>query len=217
MKIVNIQAHNIPDAWFQSLWQIMQHGRNYKVERGSFEGHYRKQLDFVQIQITNPGLRPLAPDIPPGLSVEPPTSMQYIEDYFVNYLMSPVMSTNEQYTYGNRLSQSMQQVIEILKNTPETNQAIMEVGAPEDIELSDPPCLRLIDCRVMDGKLHFFIYFRSWDLWGGLPANLGGIQLVKEYMASEVGVNDGEIIAVSKGLHLYDYAWGFAEERTGRF
>jgi thymidylate synthase len=85
---------------------------------------------------------------------------------------------------------------------------------PSDIKLVDPPCLRIIDTRIRYGKLHFMIYFRSWDLWAGLPSNLAGLQLLKEYMASEIGVEDGEIIACSKGLHLYEYVWEFAQTRT---
>ena len=85
---------------------------------------------------------------------------------------------------------------------------------PSDIYLADPPCLRLIDTRIRNGKLHFILYFRSWDLWGGFPSNLGGLQLVKQYMADEIGVEDGEIIAVSKGLHLYEYSWELAKIRT---
>ncbi len=33
-------------------------------------------------------------------------------------------------------------------------------------------------------------------------------------MASSIGVEDGEIIASSKGLHLYDYVWELAKLRT---
>jgi thymidylate synthase len=33
-------------------------------------------------------------------------------------------------------------------------------------------------------------------------------------MAAEIGVEDGEIIASSKGLHLYDYVFELAEMRT---
>jgi thymidylate synthase len=55
------------------------------------------------------------------------------------------------------------------------------------------------------------VYFRSWDLWAGFPSNLAAIQLLKEYMASEIGVEDGELVAMSKGLHLYDYAWDLAK------
>jgi thymidylate synthase len=39
---------------------------------------------------------------------------------------------------------------------------------------------------------------------------------MKEYMASEIGVEDGEIIASSKGLHLYDYAVPLAKIRLMR-
>ena len=111
----------------------------------------------------------------------------------------------------------VEEVIKIYKTKGSgTNQAVMEIGMPSDIQLNDPPCLRLIDTRVRYGKLHFILYFRSWDLWGGFPSNLGGLQLVKQYMAEEIGVEDGEIIAVSKGLHLYDYAWDLAKLRTNK-
>ena len=214
LEPVNIKAFDLPDAWFQALWKIVMHGKNYKIDRGSFEGHYRKEFDFVTIHITNPESRPIIPDIPPGLSMAPPTSMNYVEDYFVNYLMSPELQQDEQYTYGNRIATSVNKVIDMLKKGHGTNQAIMEIARPEDIELSDPPCLRLIDCRISSNKLHFVVYFRSWDLWGGFSANLAGIQLLKEYMAGEIGVEPGDTIAMSKGLHLYDYAWEFAKQRV---
>jgi thymidylate synthase len=87
----------------------------------------------------------------------------------------------------------------------------MAVGNEQSISLPDPPCLRAIDTRIRDGKLNFVVYFRSWDLWAGFPANLAALQLLKEYMSSEIGVGDGEIIALSKGLHLYQYAWELAK------
>ncbi len=96
------------------------------------------------------------------------------------------------------------------------NQMVMQVAHPTDMLLQDPPCLRLIDTRIQDGRLNFIIYFRSWDLWGGFPANLSAMQMMKEYIASEIGVEDGEIIAASKGLHLYNYVWELAECIRGK-
>ncbi len=93
------------------------------------------------------------------------------------------------------------------------NQMVLQVAHTSDLTLVDPPCLRSIDTRVQEGKLHFFVYFRSWDLWGGLPANLAGIQNLKEYMSNEIGVEDGEMIVESKGLHLYGYAEDLAKLR----
>jgi thymidylate synthase len=93
------------------------------------------------------------------------------------------------------------------------NQMVLQVAHPSDLTLLDPPCLRAIDTRIQDGALHFIVYFRSWDLWGGMPANLAGIQNLKEYMAGEIGVKDGEMIVESKGLHLYGYAEELAKLR----
>jgi len=91
------------------------------------------------------------------------------------------------------------------------NQMVLQIAHPSDMLLQDPPCLRHIDTRVQDGKLHFMPYFRSWDAWGGYPANLGGIQLLKEYVSAEIGIKDGEMIATSKGLHIYGYSFDLAK------
>jgi len=111
--------------------------------------------------------------------------------------------------------------IELLIQTYKTtgfrnNQMVLQVAHPSDMLLQDPPCLREIDTRIQkeaDGKtyLHFFPEFRSWDLWGGFPANLGGIELLKQYIAGEIGVENGSMIVRSKGLHLYKYVWELAE------
>ena len=155
-------------------------------------------------------------DIPPGLGIPSPTTPEYVHDYATRYLMTGIKEDNEQYTYGERLMISMEKVIHSYKEHGfGTNQLIMQVGQPSDIDLDDPPCLRHIDTRIRNNKLHFIIYFRSWDLWSGFPANLAGFQQVKEYMAKEIGVDDGEMIVSSKGLHLYGYAKDLAKIRTG--
>ena len=104
-----------------------------------------------------------------------------------------------------------QLALDYLKETPETNRALIEIGKPEDMLLRHPPCMRLIQLKVRYGKLHMWLYFRSWDAWGGLPANLAALQLAKEYMAKQIGAEDGEITALSAGLHLYDGEWKLAE------
>jgi hypothetical protein len=47
----------------------------------------------------------------------------------------------------------------------------------------------------------------------GYPENLAGISILHEYMASEIGVLQGEFICSSKGLHLYDFSVDFAKMR----
>jgi thymidylate synthase len=233
MKPVYIEARDIPDAWFQCVYRIFDDEgvREYVIDRGSFEGQKRREFDLVMVDIKYPGTRPLIPDIPVELGIPAPTSMEYVEEY-LQYVMTDKKQENELYTYGERLTNPkvllrgkeevlgvnpVQEVIDIYKaNKPGTNQAIMEVGMPQDILLEDPPCLRLIDTRMMDGRLHFVLYFRSWDLWAGFPSNLAAIQLLKEYMCHEIGCEDGSMVAVSKGLHLYEYTFGLALKRLRR-
>jgi thymidylate synthase len=93
------------------------------------------------------------------------------------------------------------------------NQLVLQVAHPSDLTLLDPPCLRAIDTRIQNDTLFFFVYFRSWDLWNGFPANLAAIQNLKEYMAAELDVKDGEMVVESKGLHLYGYAEDLANLR----
>jgi thymidylate synthase len=208
VRISFIEARDLSEAWFLCLRKALTDGHEYRIERGSYAGQRRKELDFVVVQVMNPGTRPLVPDVPQG--VPPPTSMEYIESY-LPYLMTAHKREGEQYTYGQYLEEQIRVVIKMYREDGyNTNQAFMAVGDDKSIFLTDPPCLRGIDTRIHGDKLHFFVYFRSWDLWAGFPSNLAAIQLLKEYMAGEIGVGDGELIALSKGLHLYEYSWELA-------
>ena len=213
MKISVIEARDLSEAWFLCLRKTLTEGYEYKIDRGSYAGQRRKELDFIVLQIKQPWIKPLIPNVPQG--VPPPTSMEYVESY-LPYLMTAHKAEEEQYTYGQYLEKQISEVIRIYKEGGyNTNQAFMAVGDSQSIFLSDPPCLRGIDTRIRDGKLNFIVYFRSWDLWAGFPSNLAAIQLLKEYMAGEIGVSDGELIALSKGLHLYEYAWELAKVTAG--
>lgn len=207
MQLTVIEATSIGDAWFQCLHKALFEGRTYTIEQGSFEGTKRKEIPLVAILINNPAVRPLKPDVPSGVPL--PTTDEVIEDY-MSYLMTDDKKENEEYTYGEFLTPQIDEIIRRYKMGMDTNQMCMTVGDKDSIMQKDPPCLRVVDTRVQDNALHFILYFRSWDLWGGLPTNLGGLQLLKEYMAQEIGVNDGTISAFSKGLHLYEHCWDLA-------
>ena len=214
MKAVHVVARDLPDAWYQLNYEILRHGYVYKIERGSMVGHERLEFDFATVQIQYPGTRPLVPDIPPGMGITPPVDMEYIDSY-MEKLITEHKADNEDYTYGQDLAVQFPEVIRMYKEDGhQTNQAFMAVGNRDSLLLNDPQCLRAVDTRIRYGKLHFILYFRSWDLWNGFPANLAGLQLLKEHMAQEIGVEDGEIFSASKGLHLYDYTWDHARCRT---
>lgn len=214
LSCVFIEARDLPDAWFQCVYNIQEKGRRYTIHRGSYEGQQRLEFDYVTVQIRFPGTRPLLPDIPAHMGIPNPVEEGYLEEY-LPYLMTSHKHPEEDYTYGMYLEPQIAEVIRMYREDGHnTNQAYMTVGEPKALFLKDPPCLRGIDTRIKDSRLHFMVYFRSWDLWNGFPANLGAIQMLKEYMADAIGVDDGEIIAASKGMHIYDYAWDLATLRT---
>jgi len=269
LNIQYIKATHLGDAWFQSLFKILEEGTVYKIDRGSYAGQKRLEFDWITTHIQRPGDRPLLPQIAEHHSIPNPVADDYLDDY-VSYLMTGELKEGESYTYGQRLCaypidypihihyakpwdeiliqdeealrdekiifqkpyescgkwylNQIELLIWTYKNKGyRNNQMVLQVAHPTDMLLQDPPCLRHIDTRIQDAKyitedgeamlptLYFYPYFRSWDLWGGFPANLGGLQLLKEYIAGELDVMDGEIIATSKGLHIYDYSFDLAK------
>ena len=207
-------CRDLSDAWFQLVFNILDYGSVHTIDRGSYAGQKRLEFDYVTVKINYPGTEPLLPQIPEQYGIPNPVANDYLDEY-LPYLMTSHKMPGEDYTYGERLAgdpDQVQLIIDIYKkHGPRNNQMILQVGQPRDILLEDPLCLRHIDTRIQNNKLHFFIYFRSWDLWGGFPANLAAIEMLKQYMAAEIGVENGEMIAASKGLHLYDYSFDMAK------
>lgn len=264
MKLVNIEARDLPDAWFQCVYAAIEKGRDFKIDRGSYAGMLRKEFDHIRICIRYPEVQPILPEIPEQYGIPNPVEYDYVyggEKYprsYVEYLMSAVRQPGESYTYGQRLTKaplSKEELVQMMFSFPDmfykdsdlwedpqvftyendviylnqiewairvyrkghrNNQLVLQVARPTDLILTDPPCLRQIDTRVQDGKLHFIIEFRSWDLWSGFPANLAAIQTLHQHMAVGIGVDTGCFICSSKGLHLYDYVFELAEIIRGK-
>ena len=235
MNIEYIEATTIPDSWFQCVSRVIDKGFKYEIQHGSFVEQTRLEFDFVTIYIKHPYAEPydlMLPEIPVHLGIPNPVEPGYVEQY-LPYLMTGDKKEGEDYTYGQRIcdylsgyrnccmdweirKSQIDHFIRLLQETPSTNQAILQVGEPADCELVDPPCLRHIDMRVKDDELIFYPYFRSWDGWGGFPANLAGIAVLQKHMANEIGVESGPIVASSKGWHLYGYVEELAKLRTGK-
>lgn len=198
-----LEYRTIGEAWLNCCQLCLEQGRTYTIQRGSYVGQQRKQLDTLAFIITHPETRPL------GIEYrgQPISSDDAILTYFQDYLISPYCPPNTQYTYGQRVEPQLEAVCEMLRQTPDTNQAIIEVGKPGDVWLDDPPCLRLISFKALPEGLQMTTFWRSWDLCAGLPMNLGGLQLLLEFVAEWAGLKPGRQVCVSDGAHLYDHSW----------
>lgn len=211
MKHIKISAFDCPDAWFKALNQIWKEGDPFQVGYGS-EVTETKKLNLT-IEITHPENRPLVSD-------KAPCDMKYVQWYALTYLWCGEGKQDEIYTYGSRLREPVDQVEEAIRNyvkEQRDRQVTMVVRLPEDIykvnpktkERHEPPCLSLIDTEILDGKMHLTCYFRSWDAYAGLPANIAGLQLFNEAFVAEIneranlGLETGKLVFHSKNCHVY--------------
>jgi thymidylate synthase len=266
MYPVHIEAFDIPSAWFQVVEACMKHGYNRPVFRGERKEQRRKEIDFLQLRITNPSTRPLVPDVPTGV---PPVSSDEDINKYLAYIATPEKTPEQTYTYGERTMKKyvtdindeaseylkeieedvrrgltdeamkameahdkregqnihkefnqFDTIMQFMKETPETNRSVVEVGMAQDLMIDHPPCLRYLQFKIRYDKLHMFGVFRSWDAMYGLPMNLGAYQKLKESMVYELNehyakegkpiIEDGEIFASSFGAHVYSGQWEYA-------
>lgn len=100
-NITHVEASTISDAWFQFVYHVLDDEKVYKqkIQRGSYEGQIRRQFYGASVSILHPD-QDIVPVMPVGLSIPPPTDMEYIERYFTDYLMRAELQPTEQYCYS---------------------------------------------------------------------------------------------------------------------
>jgi thymidylate synthase len=197
LKVHSLTALSLPDAWLEALRLIWSQGVDFKVERGSERAWTKKVAALIYVE--HPELRPL-------IHERAPYTHSYLYEYYLEYVATGERKPEEAYTYGERLRKPIDQVEAVVRRLREARgdrQCTMVVRLPQDLLLDDPPCLTVVDVEVLEGKLLFYLYFRSWDAYAGFPANMAALQLLKEEMASEIGVEPGPTAAFSKNLHIY--------------
>ncbi len=205
-----VEGIKIDDAWRDAMWLCVKKGYDIVVKGGSYKGEIRRQLSYAMIRILNAGVPEvdsLAPILPP--SCPAPTDDEHIKKYFYELLINPEVGKNQQYTYGSYIAPQLPKIIDILlKGKGNTNQATITIGDRDSVYLDDPPCMKVINFKIVSGSLNMSVLFRSWDLVAGMPENLGGLQWLKHYALahlSSLNVLDGEMIAFSDGLHIYEH------------
>lgn len=116
LNVVNVKASTLPDLWFRALYEILEHGRRFEVDRGSYAGTTRLEFDYFFGHVKNPsygsGTPMILPDIPPHFNIPNPADVDYVyggPEYnrsYVEYVMTPTKIGNESYTYGERLTRA---------------------------------------------------------------------------------------------------------------
>ncbi|PWG00810.1 thymidylate synthase [Levilactobacillus bambusae] len=95
-------------------------------------------------------------------------------------------------------------VIETIKNNPDSRRMIVSAWNPEDVPtMALPPCHTLFQFYVNDGKLSCQLYQRSADIFLGVPFNIASYALLTSLIAKECGLMPGEFVHTLGDAHIY--------------
>ena len=98
----------------------------------------------------------------------------------------------------------IQQVIDQIKNTPDSRRIIVSAWNVSFVnQMALPPCHALFQFYVADGKLSCQLYQRSADIFLGVPFNIASYALLTMMMAQVCGLEPGEFIHTLGDAHLY--------------
>lgn len=104
---------------------------------------------------------------------------------------------------GDTIDQ-LKDVIDMIRNTPDSRRLIVSAWNPEDVpSMALPPCHTLFQFYVADGKLSCQLYQRSADVFLGVPFNIASYALLTHLIAHETNLEVGEFVHTLGDAHLY--------------
>lgn len=127
---------------------------------------------------------------------------------FTNVLVDP--SDLDYGAYGPRLAYAIGDCLELLRDDPETRQAVASIWRPEDLEhRGDKPCTVFLQFLVRANEhdeqtLEMYVYMRSQDVWLGVPYDVFTFSQLHHTMARELKLPAGRYVHNVTSLHLYE-------------
>ena len=98
--------------------------------------------------------------------------------------------------YNGGTIDQIQQVIDLIKNNPDSRRMLVSAWNPAEIgKMALPPCHCLFQFYVADGKLSLQLYQRSADTFLGVPFNIASYALLLQEC--------GDFVHTTGDTHLY--------------
>ena len=114
----------------------------------------------------------------------------------------------------------LEQVIEDIKNSPDSRRLIVSAWNPKDIPVMIksglPPCHTLFQFYVSNGRLSCQLYQRSADVFLGVPYNIASYALLTLMIAKVSGLEPGEFVHSFGDTHIYLNHLEQVEEQLSR-
>ena len=109
------------------------------------------------------------------------------------------------------------QLIESLKNEPDSRRHILSSWNPSDLSnMALPPCHILSQFYVAENKLSCQLYQRSCDMFLGVPFNISSYSLLTFILAKECNLEVGEFVHTLGDFHIYHSHFSQVKEQLTR-
>tara|TARA_R110002073_G_scaffold336266_1_gene531576 strand:- start:1423 stop:2196 length:774 start_codon:yes stop_codon:yes gene_type:complete len=117
---------------------------------------------------------------------------------------------------GHHIDQILQ-VVEQLKNTPDSRRMIVSAWNVGDLDkMKLPPCHAFFQFYVAEGRLSCQLYQRSADIFLGIPFNIASYSLLTMMIAQTCRLELGDFIHTLGDAHLYLNHLDQAREQLSR-
>jgi len=113
---------------------------------------------------------------------------------------------NSNYGYQWKRHDQLENVINMLKQNPNTRQAAISIydGKAMHQYAYDTPCTYAVQFTVVQGKLYMSVYMRSNDLWYGFCNDQYQFASLQEMVAERLNLPVGTYYHHAHNLHLYN-------------
>lgn len=107
--------------------------------------------------------------------------------------------------YPPRVFKQLPYVLKLIKNDPDTRQAVIAIYGTQDQRVSrDVPCTETMQFFIRNSKLELFVNMRSSDAWLGIPYDIAQFTILQLAVAAELGVEPGAFVLSAGSSHIYE-------------
>jgi len=208
-----VEGDVLPEVWEKALELLWNEGYTSKKESYRFEAEKDRIKECSMRMVIRHPLKE------PRFHLEwgrPKDFDEYSDDVILGK-KDHLVGEAYDYTYHDRIFQyrpsgseetidQIRYIVEKLRKAPYSNraQAVTWMAWNDEHPEVGPPCLQIVWCKVISGKLEMHTYWRSRDAYAASPMNMWALTNLQKIMADDLGVEPGQYVDTSESFHVYE-------------